>query len=162
MVDDDRSVPRQQHWKEPAMRSLLRRSLVVPILVVALVLAIALSATSALATNGGGMYQPPGGGVIKQVVPDLVVSSISHGYGRGGWYLDAVIRNQGDDHAGEFYVSMNGVYLYVPSLNAGASTLVRFHRGNVCEGRGTVMADAFNQVYELSEGNNSRDWVLIC
>jgi len=138
----------------------LRRFVVLPALVFAIVLGIG-AANSAEAFRG--QYNPPIGGVLQRVGPDLIVSATYQGYSQyGGYYTDAVIVNQGNDNAGAFYVGNNGSYLPVSGLNAGASTVVRFYRGSYCETGGTVMADAFNQLYELAEGNNSRTWSIIC
>jgi hypothetical protein len=138
----------------------LRRFVVLPVLIVAILIGAAMMANPASAQRG--FYIPPGG-VLQRVGADLVVTSTSQGYSQyGGHYTDAVVVNQGNTSAGAFYVGNNGSYLPVSGLNVGASTIVRFYRGSYCETGGTVMADAFNQIYELSEGNNSRAWSIIC
>jgi hypothetical protein len=141
------------------MHNLARRLIVVPALALALALGVAAIAPGAV--DAGFVYRPPGGGVYQQVAADLVVTSTSQGYDHG-YFTDAVIYNQGNTAAGGFYVSNNGSYIWVSGLNVGQSAVVRFYRGNYCESSGTVMADAFNQVYELNEGNNSRYWYIIC
>lgn len=142
------------------MFSTYRRLIVIPALIVALFVGFVAMSDGADAAER--YYRPPGG-VYEQVAADLVVSSTYQGYSRyGGHYTDAVVVNQGNTAAGSFYVSNNGSYLPVSGLNAGASTVVRFYRGSYCETGGTVMADAFNQVYERFEGNNSRSWSIIC
>jgi hypothetical protein len=138
----------------------LRRFLVLPVLIVAILIGAAMMANPASAQRGS--YTLPGG-VFQRIGADLVVTSTSQGYSQyGGYYTDAVVVNQGNTSAGAFYVGNNGSYLPVSGLNVGASTVVRFYRGSYCETGGTVMADAFNQIYELSEGNNSRAWSIIC
>jgi hypothetical protein len=141
------------------MHNVARRLLVVPIL--ALTFALGVAAIAPAVADAGYVYRPPRGGVLEQVAPDLVVTSTSLGYDYG-YYTDAVVSNQGNTAAGGFYVSNNGSYIWVSGLNAGQSVVVRFYRGSACESGGTVTADAFNQVYELSEGNNSRSWSIIC
>ena len=144
------------------MFSSMRRAVARPVLVIAFVLA-AVRISVPAASAAGVIYRPPGGGVFQQVAADLVVSSTNQGYdGYGGYFTDAVIRNQGNTAAGAFYVGNSGSYIPLSGLNAGASTVVRFYRSSNCETGGTVMADAFNQVYELNEGNNSRAWSIIC
>lgn len=141
------------------MSASLRRFVVLPALVVAILIGVAVAASPAEAARF--RYIPPG--VLQQVAPDLVVSATYQGYSQyGGYYTDAVVVNQGNTSAGAFYVGNNGSYLPVSGLNSGASVTVRFYRGSYCETGGAVMADAFNQVYELNEGNNSRAWSIIC
>jgi hypothetical protein len=143
------------------MFSSIRRIVARPVLVAAFVLGALLVSVPA-ASAGNLTYRPPVG-VFQRVGADLVVSSTNQGYDSfGGYYTDAVIYNQGNTAAGAFYVGNNGSYIPVSGLNVGASTVVRFYRTGNCETSGVVMADAFNQVYELSEGNNSRAWSIIC
>jgi hypothetical protein len=144
------------------MFSSIRLIVARPVVIVAVVLG-ALLVSVPVASAGSFTYRPPVGGVLQRVGADLVVSSTTQGYDSvGGYYTDAVIYNQGNTAAGSFYVGNNGSYIPVYGLNAGASTVVRFYRNGYCETSGVVMADAFNQVYELSEGNNSRAWSIIC
>jgi hypothetical protein len=100
--------------------------------------------------------------VLQQVGADLVITNVSEGYSRAGWFTSITVRNDGNTSAGEFHVGFNNSYAYVPGLNVGASSTVRIYRGRYCEISGTIMADAFNEVYELREGNNSMNWVVIC
>lgn len=159
---DKVDVDLQQHnQKENMMALSFRRLIIMPAVLLALLIGFVLTSSGADASPR--YYNPPGGGVYEQVAADLVVTSTSQGYSRyGGYYTDAVVVNQGNAAAGSFYVGNNGSYLPVSGLNAGASTVVRFYRGSYCETGGTVMADAFNQVYERYEGNNSRSWSIIC
>ncbi len=142
--------------------SSLRRFVVLPALVVALMVGIASMAApgaSALERN----YVAPGGGVYEQVGADLVISNVSESYSRyGGWYTAVTVRNQGNGAAAASYVGFNNSYQSLSALNVGSSATVYFFRGSYCEVSGTLKADAFNQVYELNESNNSRLWTLIC
>jgi hypothetical protein len=140
-----------------------RRRISRTVVIVALVVAALTVSVSAASAGNRVVYRPPVVGVFQLTGADLVVSSTSQGYDQyGGYYTDAVISNQGNQPAGSFYVSNGGAYLPVAGLSVGASTLVRFYRAGYCETGGTVMADAFNQVYEVNEGNNSQAWSIIC
>ena len=153
-----------QHKKGTVMGVLLRRSVRPFALSAVLLLSFAFIAPAASAGWHDEIAWPGDGDVVLQeVAPDLVVTSVQQGYSpRAGHYTQVVVMNQGNSHAGEFVVSNSGASQWVSSLNTGASVSMRFYRGGWCEARGTVMADAFNQVYELSEGNNSADWYIIC
>lgn len=140
----------------------IRRRILRPLVVASLML-VALAALSPAVSAFPGGHVAPRPVVIQQVAPDLVVVSVQQGWSPyGGYYSDAVVRNQGNDNAGMFYVSNQGAFLPVYGLNAGASATVRFYRSSNCETGGTVVADAFGQVWESNEYNNSRAWSIIC
>ena len=139
MVDVDHSTSQP---KETTTSASDRRIVVIPALIFAILIGAA--ATAMPAEARWDRFVPPVG-VYEQVAADLVVTSTYQGYSRyGGYYIDAVVVNQGNTAAGAFYVGNNGSYLPVSSLNSGASVVVRFYRGSYCETGGTVMADAFN------------------
>jgi hypothetical protein len=147
--------------KETPMSVSLRRFVVLPALVLALMAAaFGMSASRAEAFE----YRYPIGDwpVFEQVGADLVVSNAYEGYSRAGWYTAITVRNDGNGAASEFHVGFNNSYAYVAGLDVGASRTVRIYRGGYCEVSGTIMADAFNEAYELNESNNSMNWVVIC
>ncbi|HEX5165835.1 MAG TPA: CARDB domain-containing protein [Thermomicrobiales bacterium] len=139
----------------------LRRFVVLPALALALMIAaVGMSASRADAQE---IRYPIGDWPVLELTgSDLVISNVSEGYSRAGWFTSITVRNDGNVSAGEFHVGFNNSYAYVPGLNVGASSTVRIYRGRSCEASGTIMADAFNEVYERNEGNNSRNWVVIC
>jgi hypothetical protein len=101
-------------------------------------------------------------------LPDLIVESVSHGYAGPylGYYTDAKIRNQTNhDIYDTFYVrddsSWNKTVRVTGGLPGGSHVTVRFYRYN-CESSGIIHADAFRQIPESYENNNSRFWVLVC
>jgi hypothetical protein len=104
----------------------------------------------------------PIGGVFQQVGADLVVANASEGYNRAGRYTSVTVRNDGNAASTESHVGYAGMYAYVPALNVGQSHTVRLYRGQYCEISGTIVADAFNEAYELNESNNSMPWTVLC
>jgi len=102
------------------------------------------------------------GGVVAPVAADLVVSAARVDWNRSvGWHLVMTVKNQGTAAAGPFYTSFNGAVAYLPGLAAGASATTQVPTPG-CEMSGTITADAFNQVYELREGNNTKALIQIC
>jgi hypothetical protein len=149
--------------KETPVSVSLRRFVVLPAL--ALTLMIAAFGMSASRADAQEFRYPIGDWPVfelEQVGSDLVISNVSEGYSRAGWFTSITVRNDGNAAASEFHVGFNNSYAYVPGLNVGASSTVRIYRGRYCETSGTIMADAFNEAYELNEGNNSMNWVVIC
>lgn len=152
-----------QHKKGTTMTALIRRSVRPFALGALLLLAFAVVAPAASAGWHDGIVWPGNGAVLEEVAPDLVVTSLQHGWSmRGGHYTQVVVMNQGNTAAGDFYVSNSGNNQWVAGLNAGASVSMRFYRGSNCETGSTVVADSFNQVYELNEGNNQWSWSIVC
>lgn len=103
-----------------------------------------------------------------EYLPDLAVSDIDYGYAGPylGYYIDARITNQSNnDIYDTFYVrddsSWNKTVKVSHGMPGGSSVTVRFYR-HTCESRGTVKADAFRQIREFSEHNNSKFWLLVC
>lgn len=143
------------------MSASLRRFVVLPALVLALMAGVfGMTASQAQARD---FRIPPGGlPVFEQVGADLVVSNAYEGYNRAGWYTVATVRNQGNGASSAFHVGFNNSYVYVSGLDVGASATVRFYRGGYCEVGGTIMADVFNEAYELNESNNAMQWIVIC
>ena len=139
----------------------LRRFVILPALVLALMAGVfGLSASQAQAFE----YRIPPGGwpVLEQVGADLVITNAYEGYSRAGRYTVVTVRNDGNAAAGEFHVQYNDANAYVAGLNVGASATVRLYRGFWCESGGNIIADAYNEVYELNESNNGMQWVVIC
>jgi hypothetical protein len=142
------------------MSASLRRFVILPALVFALVGAMFVSSSSnALAWE---WYNPPIGGVLQRVGADLVVANASEGYSRAGRFTSVTVRNDGNAASTESHVGFAGMYAYVPALNVGQSHTVRLYRGSYCEISGTIMADAFNEAYEHNESNNGMQWIVIC
>lgn len=142
----------------------LRRFVVLPAL--ALALMIAAFGMSASRADAHEFPTYPSGDwpvfELEQVGSDLVIANVYDGYSRAGWYTAITVRNDGNGAASEFHVGFNNSYAYLPGLDVGASSTVRIYRGHDCTVSGTVMADAFNETYELNESNNSMYWLVIC
>ena len=98
-------------------------------------------------------------------LPDLIVEDVSFGYGYLGWHQDVRIRNQSNVAIFDsFYVRDDSSWnktVKVNGLSAGSHITVRFYRYS-CEGTGTVYADAFRQIPEYNEYNNSKFWAMVC
>ena len=142
------------------MSTSLRRFVVLPALVVALLVGVAaMSAPRALAFD---YHVPPSGGVYVERNPDLVIANVSEGYDHFyGWYTAVTVHNQGNSSTDAFHVSFGSTYKPMAGLSAGSSRVVSFYRRS-CEASGLLMVDAFGDVTELNEDNNTQKWVVIC
>ncbi len=142
------------------MSASLRRFVVLPALVVALLVGVAaMSAPRALALEP---HITPGGGVYEEKGPDLVIAHVHEGYDRYyGWYSEVTVHNQGNRWSDGFHVQFGDTYKPMAGLGAGSSRAVYFYRRS-CDVSGTMLVDAFGDVIELNEGNNSREWSVGC
>lgn len=142
------------------MSASLRRFVVLPALVVALLVGVAaMSAPRALAFD---YHVTPVVGVYEEKGPDLVIANVYEGYDPYyGWYTAVTVHNQGNRWSDAFHVNFGSSYKPVAGMNAGSSRVAYFFRRS-CEVRGTLLADAFGGIVELNEGNNTRDWAVIC
>lgn len=139
----------------------LRRFVVFPALVLALMAGV-FGITGANAQTRDYHYPIGDWPVFEQVGADLVITDAYEGYSRAGRYTVVTVRNDGSAHAGEFHVQYNDANAYVAGLDVGASATVRLYRGFWCESGGSIVADAYNEVYELNESNNTMPWIVIC
>ncbi|CAN5516672.1 hypothetical protein BH23CHL2_BH23CHL2_05560 [soil metagenome] len=140
----------------------LRHSILIGILMLMGVLA---AAPAAGAAPIGDPPLPPIPPSPPSYLPDLIVEDVSFGYGYLGWHQDVRIRNQSNvDVFSSFYVRDDSSWnktVRVSGLAAGSHITVRFYRYS-CEGTGTVHVDAFRQIPESKEHNNSKFWAMVC
>lgn len=110
---------------------------------------LAIAALTAAASGGAvatGAQAYPGGTFAQ---PDLVISTIESGSLPG-----VTVKNAGLRASGQSRLHVSGVgTFYVPPLEAGAS--YRVATNNPCRGNFTATADAWKQVVESNEANNS-------
>ena len=140
-----------------------------PIVLGAMLLLVTLISAPAASALPAGQW-PPGGGVPTppDPLPDLIVERVTFGNAGPylGDYVEATIRNQSNhDVFDGFYVRDDASWnktVRVNGLAAGSFVRVRFYYDDTCEGSSTIYADAFRQIQESNESNNSRFWVLVC
>jgi hypothetical protein len=148
---------------------LFRRSFLLGALVLMGVL-VSAPAAGAIPIGDPSLPPPPS---PSTHLPDLVVETggwlgyPDTGYAGPylGYYNKVRIRNQSNhDIFGSFYVRDDSSWnktVKVNGLAAGSHADVYFYR-YTCETRGTVKVDAFNQIPESNENNNSRWWLTVC
>lgn len=110
-----------------------------------MVLTLASMAAPVAEARYGDRGVEPGSGVVVDVSPDLVITSIfdEPSLFGNGWYTHVRVSNQGNGPSGSFYVNVNNSYRLARSLEVGAFTTVGFTRRD-CEFNARIMIDEAN------------------